>query len=426
MYIAQESVMTNPSLSWYLFRRVIRQPLDAHWYFALYSVARNDQPFAESLYRELLINYANKHPAACFFLSAYPFGSERILGVDRFQFGGSVPPNFIGDPSRQRQFIDQFIRRALNYRFGPGEPRSSAGGKPPGRARVHGLGSSGTRTDCSRAVLRSPPASLRRPHAGVVASGRQMRKDLIGQDEWNTSLSRTFEERLELVEKADEEGKLTDPMIFGLVTWGKLTEEQFKKVEPWLDKIKEESARTGTINYFWFLRSQLAAREGRLADAQKYAAKVPEIDHRAILLFDIAEKQLKDVNDAASAYSTISDMEKVAGQMENSAAKARVFLGLANLYDKINHVYALDDLSDAIKVINRLQDPDMTTTTIHRAIRSTGTSFFAVFSMPAYDLEGTIRALSKNDFEMSLSNAKALEDKSKNAGCDRGCTKLHR
>ena len=33
LYVAQENVRTNPELSWYLFRRVMRQPLDFYWYW---------------------------------------------------------------------------------------------------------------------------------------------------------------------------------------------------------------------------------------------------------------------------------------------------------------------------------------------------------------------------------------------------------
>ncbi|MGQ0542487.1 MAG: hypothetical protein ACT4O9_11660 [Blastocatellia bacterium] len=38
-------------------------------------------------------------------------------------------------------------------------------------------------------------------------------------------------------------------------------------------------------------------------------------------------------------------------------------------------------------------------------------SFFAVFSLPSSGLESTFLELSKNDFDLTLSNAKALEDK---------------
>lgn len=71
----------------------------------------------------------------------------------------------------------------------------------------------------------------------------------------------------------------------------------------------------------------------------------------------------------------------------------------------------MNELSDAVKVVNRLENSDMLSTSLYRQIIGKRQSFFAVFSMPGYDLEGTFRNISKSDFDMALSNARALEDK---------------
>ena len=409
--IAGESVKTNPDLSWYLYRRIMSQPLDFYWYWVPFDVAGKDQQFANNLYQELLRRYANETPRRLLFLSAYPFGNERIFGADKYSFGAAVPDNFISDPALQRQFINTFFKRISTYASDPENINrpAEANRQPEPVYMISAL------QDLEPIIIQRFPDLLQR-HSIARAEATallndEMRKSLVEKEKRNESLTSTFEERLELVEKADEEGKLKDSMIFGLIIWGELSEDQFKQVEPWLEKIKDETIRKETTNYFWFLRSKLAIKEKRLEDAQKFAIKVPEIEHRAILLFEIVEVQLKNPNDSATVYQTLTDMEKVARQMENSVAKARVLLGLANLYEKVNHVFALDDLGDAIKVINRLENPDMLSTTLHRQITSKDHSFFAVFSMPGYDLEGTFRNISKNDFDMSLSNAKALEDK---------------
>jgi len=241
----------------------------------------------------------------------------------------------------------------------------------------------------------------------------QMRKDAADREEQNEALGYGFERRLKELEKADSEGKLTDYMIVSLVTWGEKgkTEEQFKQIEPWLDKIGEQRAREGTINYFWFLRTTLAVKESRLDDAEKFAKKVPEVEHRAILFFNIAEKQLKNLNDAATVYQTLRDVGKLAEQAEDSVEKARVLFGLVNQYLKVNPGFAMQELSDAVKVVNRIERPDLLSTGVTRHIIGKKFSFSAAFSMPGYDLENTFREMGKNNFEMSLSNAKSLDDK---------------
>lgn len=413
MYIARQSVKTNPNLSWHLFRRIMKLPLDVHWYFALYSIAAADRRFADDLYGELLAVYRNETPRRLLFLSAYPFANYRIFGIDRFHYGTTVPENFQANPEQQQRFIDRFLRRIAAYAADPANLIKPAEKdyQPEAVYMVAAL------QELEPSIIERFPNMLQpfteaRALANAMLNA-EMKKNLAEKEKWNEGLAAGFDERLKQLEKADEEGKLTDHMIVQLITWGESqrTEAQFAKIEPWLDKIKEESVRKATTSYFWFLRSKLAVEEGRLEDAKRYSLKVPEPEHRAILSFDIAEAQLKDLNEAASVYQTLADVGKIARQSENSIAKARVHLGLANLYERVNHIFALDELSDAIKVINRLENPDLMTSSMHRQIYGKGFSFFAGFAIPGYDLESTFRVISKNDFDMALSNAKALEDK---------------
>ncbi len=409
--IAQESVKANPDLSWYLFRRIMRQPLDFYWFWAPYVVAEKDPRFAVALYRELLANYANETPRRLLFLSAFPFGSDRPLGLDKYNFGASVPANFVPDSALQRQFIDVFLKRVHSYSSDPANlNRLKEGYRHP-----EPLYMLSTVQELEPVIIQNFPDLIQRLSVAKAQAtsmlNDEMKKELDKKEKSNELLGRSFEEKLEEIEKADEEGKLNDSMILSLVTWGNKTEEQFKQIEPWLDKIKDENGRKETTNYFWFLRSKLAIKENRLDDAQKHAAKVPEIEHRAILLFEIVEIKLKDINDAASAYQALNEIGRVTRGMDNSVAKARVLLGLANLYEKFNHIFALDELGDAVKVVNRLETGDMLSRSLYRQISVKDHSFYAAFSMPGYDLEGTFKNISKNDFNMALSNARVLEDK---------------
>jgi len=409
--IAQEVVKTNPELSWHLLRRVMRQPLDFYWFWTLYGVADKDQQFADALYRELLSNYVNETPRRLLFLSAYPFGNGRPLGLDKFQFSASVPASFAPNTALQRQFINVFLNRIYSYSSDPANLNRPREGyrHPEPLYMITALG------ELEPIIIERFPDMLQR-HSAARAQAAALMNDELGKEldkkeKSNELLGRTFEERLKEIEESDEEGKLTDSMILSLVTWGQKTEEQFRKIEPWLDKVKDKEGRKDLTNYFWFLRSKLAIKENRFEDAEKFAVKVPEMDHRAILLFEIVEQKLENVSDAASVYQMLNDIGKVTRHLENSVAKARVLLGLANLYEKFNHVFALAELSDAVKVVNRLENADMLSTSLFRQIKVEKHAFYAAFGMPGYDLEGTFRNISKNDFDMALSNARALEDK---------------
>lgn len=413
MRIAQESVKTNPDLSWYLFRRAMKYPLDMHWYFALHSVAGGSRQFADSLYAELLAHYANETPRRLLFLSAYPFGNEKIFGIDKFSYSTSLPEGFEASPAQQQRFLDVFLRRISAYAADPANLN-----KPPdGYYKAESVYMLTALKEFEPIIVeRFPHLMQRLSEARAQANATmtdELRKTMADSEKYNEKIVRTLEDRFEEVEKADSEGKLTDWMIAQLLLWGQesKTEEQFAKIEPWLEKMKDEPSRLGTIHYFWFLRAKRAIKDQRMEDARRFAARVPELDHRAILIFEIAEAQLKDLNEAASVYQTLNDVSKLARQSEDSIAKARVHLGIAALYEKVNHTFALDELSDALKVINRLEDPDIITNSIRRQVSGKDFSFVSSFAMPGYDMESTFRLLSKTDFDMPLSNARTLNDK---------------
>lgn len=411
--IAVESLKTNPELSRALFRRAMQHPLDFHWFWTVFTVAGTNRPFADELYAELLTTYANATPRRLLFLSAYPFASGRPLGIERFQYGAHVPDGVLANRNLQQRFIETFLRRSITYASDP----ASVTAVPEEFRMAEPVYITTTLNELEPIIVRDFPSLIQRlSEARAQATGllnEKMRKDAENKEARNDELGWGFERRLKELEKAESEGKLTDFMIVNLLTWGEgdKTEEQFKQIEPWLDKISEAPAREGTVNYFWFLRSKLAIKESRFTDAEKFAQKVPEVEHRAILFFDIADKQLKNVNDAATVYTTLREVGRLAEQAEDSTEKARVLLGLVNQYLKVNQVFAMQELADAVKVVNRVEKPDLLSSNTTRHIKGKAFSFFSSFSLPGYGLENTFKEISKNNFELSLSNAKALEDK---------------
>ena len=411
--IAVDSLKTNPELSRQLFRRAMQHPLGFHWVWPPFAAAASNRQFADELYLELLSTYSNASPRRLLFLSAYPFASDRMIGPEKFQYGVWVPEGMAANRNLQQRFIDTFLRRAISYAADP----QSVNATPEQYRLAEPAYIISALADLEPIIVRDFPALIPRfSEARGQINGlvtEQMRKDLEGRQARNDELTWGFERRLKQLEEAEANGKLTDFMIIQILTWNEKgrTEDQFEIIESWLEKIKEGAVKGETFNYFWFLRAQLAIKEARYADAQKYANKVPELEHRAILYFDLAEKQLKNVNDVSIVYSTLREVGRIAEQADDSVEKARVLLGLVTKYSKYNAVFAMQELSDAVRVLNRLERPAIMSDDITRLIKGKDFSFTASFNMPGYNFEGTFREVSKTNFELSLSNAKSVDDK---------------
>lgn len=411
MSIALGHIKTNPALSWYIYRRLMRSDLDQEWFWNLFAIADKDQAFADQLYSELLASHANATPRRVNFLSAYAFGSPRVFGYESGQYAAAIHEGFSPRPQLQPRYLDLFLRRADAFASDPANFNV-----PPEQNRMpEAVYIVSAAAELEPIVMQSFPAFL--PRLNMVRAkasamlSEENRKSMADRDKWKSSGTRSFDERIAELEKADSEGKLKDSLILSMLMFPFKSDEQFKRFEPWIDKVTETESRTSIANYFWFIRSKFAIKEKRLNDARTFAAKVPEVEHQAILWFEIAEKQLEDINDAANVYTTLRDVAILARKAEDSVGKARVLLGLANLYEKLNHSFAVSELSDAVVVINKLKDADLQAGYILRHIKVKDSAMGASFSTPGYDLETTFTTLSKTDFSLPLSNAKAIDDK---------------
>lgn len=410
MSIALESIQTNPSLSWYIYRRLMRSELEHQWFWQLFSIAGKDRAFADQLYTELLASHANASPRKVNFLSAYAFGTPRIFGYEGGQYIASIPEGYTPRPQLQTRYLDLFLRRADAF---ASDPANFTAAPAPNRMpeAVHIVSAA---AELEPIVMQTLPQFLPRLQAVRIKTSAMLsendRKSMADREKWKSAGTRSFDERIAELETADSEGKLKDSMILSMLMFQFKSDEQFERFEPWIDKVSDAEARSSIANYYWFLRSKFAIKENRLEDARTYAAKVPEVEHQAILWFEIAEKQLADINDAANAYTTLRDVGALARKAEDSVAKARVLLGLANLYEKLNHSFAISELSDAVGVINKVKDADLETGYVLRFIKVKDFGMGASFSTPGYDLETTFRALSKTDYSLPLSNARSIAD----------------
>jgi hypothetical protein len=409
LWIARENAETNPAFAQYLLRRVMRYPLDQHWFFSLFPLAEKNKPLADSIYLELLQNYQNEPPSRLLFLSAYPFASQRILGVDKMRYGSTVPAAFAPNPNLQARFFDTFLRRVANFAGNSEEiNRPAAQYELPETVYIFSA-----LQDIEPIIQRDFPAlaarfSTARAQASSIVS-EQAKKDLDGRRKAYEIFGATLEERLKKLEKDESENKLRDGDIVALLLSLK-KEADFEIGEPWLEKIKDEKARRDSMNHFYFRRSQLAREEKRLDDARKYAQKVEELEHRAILFFELANEQLKNKEQAAQATDILGEVSELVRKADDSVEKAQVLLGLALASEKVSHQTALFELGDAVKLINRLENPDIFSSGITRMIKTKELTHYTMISSPGYNLENAFTEVSRSDFEIPLALAKSLND----------------
>lgn len=404
--LAAQIAKDNPQLSLSLARRAMRYKLLREWYYSLYEMARNNQATANQVYAELLNKYADAEVYRLLYLSAYPFGSNRILGVEKYSMGMSVPAAFSPNRALQQQFIKVLLRRVM--RLTPESTSKSVQNVPETVIAVMAL------KDLDPIIANQFPDlaqtfSQAKIHADSIVEGNAL-ASAKNSDEANKSFNKSFDEKLEEIEKADSVGKLDDGKIFQLVNAAK-TDENYKQAETWLDKIKDEITREGTTNFYYFNRSKLATKENRLEDARRHALKVPKIEHRAVLFFNISEAKMNEPMTKSESLDTLLKVYQTALKAPDTVEKAQVLLGLAFMYEKVDHFTALGALAEAIKTANKLEAPNLFTSSVMQIVKGKTFTHYSSYEVPGFELTGTFYALSKNDFLNALTHSTNFSDR---------------
>ena len=406
----------NPALALSLARRVLRYPLNNNWYFSLYQIAENNQPLADQIYGEALDNYSNAEVFRLLYLSAYPFGRQRIFGIESSTLGLTVPADFSPDSNLKRHFLLTLLRRVA--KLTPESTEKSVQTSTPDSA-VAVIAMNELDPVVSQQFPDLMPAfSQAKIHANSVVSNEMMelanKRDGLGKN-----FEKPFAEKLKEVEKADAEGKLADAQIIQLLTSAK-NEEDYKALETWLDKISNEpppesnskdSPRESAKNYFYFQRSKLASKENRFEDAQKHADKISKIELRAVVYFDIAEAKQKNPASRLDSLDSLSEVYKMAQKSPDTIEKAQVLLGLAYMYEKVDHFNALDAISGAIKTANKLENPNLFTSFMSQQIIGKGIASYIGYEVPGFDINKTFYEISQKDFQGAISQAESFSDK---------------
>lgn len=402
---------SDRALSMNIFRRVMAFPLTMMMGAAISSISQTDKELADSLYVEAIARYRDERPRRLLFLSAYPFAQGRTMGIDKFQFGFSIPVDMEPNKPLQRLFIETFLGRVARFAANQADIASppETPYKPEPLYLVSGL------HDIEPIVLAEFPDLLDRlatvKSQALALLDAEMRKTLENSGNHVEQLSLSLDERIAAAIEADKAGKLTDEMIIQLITWGEANEEQLAKIQPFLDKIKDEKAKKEAAAFFWFKRGLRSVKDERFDDAEKHAGRIGDLELKAYVYFELADKTARTANDLAAKFEILNKLSKIVRAAPDSVVKAQMLLGLSGKYGELNHTIALDEMSESIKVVNKLKDPDLLSTFVMRQIATKDMAFFASYSIPGFDLEKAFGDLSKRDMDMALAHARSFDDR---------------
>jgi hypothetical protein len=407
LFLGVSLVETNPNAAISIFRRVMNYPVTGTWYYIVYQIAAKNPALAEQIYAELIVKYSNSGVRDFLYLSAFPFGNARIFGLEKYRFGYTSPPVAVTNPNLQRQFIGTLLNQINSL-----TPETN---KVSEYQKISDAGYALSALSELTPIINQnfPELKANLAVATATANGlidEETRKNMEIGNNFKDNQGKTFAEKIKDLEEADEKGTLTDYEIVKLIIEVK-KEDQLKALEPWLDKIKDKDVREKSINFFYFTSAKIAIKEKRLDDARKFADKVPQIEHRAVLYFDLADAKLKEPLTKFESLEILTEVYKTAEKAPDTVEKAQVFLGVAFIFEKIDRFNSIDTLSKAINTANKLENPNLFTEFI--TIKIVGEKFgvFAGYSVPGFDINKTFYQISLKDFQGAISQAEGFTDR---------------
>jgi hypothetical protein len=399
---------TNEAAATAIFRRLINYRLINAWNRILYRIAAKNPGLSFKIYSELLTKHSQDGIQELSALSGFPFGRTQTYSIGSYSSGPEFHPNFTPNLDIQSRFIRVFITRVLSMTPEVADSKeNNQGASDVGYAL-------GILDQIAPVVFQNFPGlrpDLARASAHVSALlDDQTRKRLKDSDNFKEQFSKTFEERIEALDEADSLGTLKDFEIVTLINQAK-SEADFNSLEKWLDRINDPEVKEKSVNFFYFSRAKLAVKEKRFTEARKLADKVPQIEFRAVLYFDIADAKLKEPLEKYETFEILSEVFKVAEKAPDSVEKAQVLLGVGFMFEKIDHANSIEAISKSIRTANKLENPKLFTDTIMQHITGDDFGIFSNYRVPGFDINKTFDQISKTDFRGAISLAEDFSDK---------------
>lgn len=405
--LAASLLETNEAAATGIFRRLINYPLTGSWNRALYQIDAKNPQLAVQIYLSLLFNHSQSSISDLIILSAFPFGKTQTFSIGSYSSGPAFQPNFTPNIDLQKRFLTVFLQKVNSLsvetnKVSKGQRISDAG---------YAVGALAELTAIINQKFPELKGDLARASANAGSLiDDETRNSLEFGKNFKEQFQKSFSERISDLETADSLGTLTDFQIVRLINEAK-DESQLNALEKWLDRIKDPTVREKSVNFFYFTGAKLAIKDKRLTDARKLADKVPQIEFRAILYFDVADAKLKEPLEKYESFEILTEVFKIAEKAPDSVQKAQVLLGVGFMFEKIDHANSIDSISKSIRTANKLENPNLFTSHVMQQITGENFGMFSSYSVPGFDINKTFDQISKTDFQGAISLAEDFSDK---------------
>lgn len=373
----------------------------------LFQLWASDQQVARQFYQQALNVYANAPVNELLYLSAYPFGINRVVGPEMQSTFFVLPTNFTPDVDAQSAFMEVILRRAQETTQKPTQPVSGPAGLPEIVQIYLALNN-----------LR-PLITRDQPVYGDRVNGLQaMLEPLLSSEARQETLSISRRQRdlntsVDSLADQIESEKLPekkDHLIARAVLAAKNIEE-LERVESLVEKVSDSKFRQELLDWLYFKRTQKLVSDGRFDEAAQLIRKVDQLEHRAYLAFLLASETTKKIKDSVLAIEVLEEVVKTAVKAPNTIEKARTLLGLTSSYANFDRSRAFEILVEAINTISKIDEPDLSSTTIFRRIGTSRFTVHAAYEIRGSSLDTVFREFAPDDFVKTLWLANQLPDK---------------
>jgi len=340
------------------------------------------------------------------YLSSYPFGNDHEAGEMNGSMVYQVPSGFLPRASLQRMFVQTILRRAQEFVNNPSDPAPGDQLSEPGQMLL-------ALTRLERQIQQSLPdlapaveAAKGNLFSQLSQNSQRQVNEIAKPDD---APQKTFDEQVEAALKNPNVDERDRQLTLAIT--GASKDESLEQVLSAMDKIADSSLRQPLLNWLYFDRTLRAVKDQKLDEARKLAAKVEELDQRAWLYSHIAEESLKHNADQTQARDVLDEVVAAAAKAPNTPVTARALLGVAYLYTKIDMNRAIAVMSEAVKSINRIEQPDFSRQFVIRKIEGKAFSTYAAFVTPGFSPENAFREIGKIDFDGMRNLASNFSDK---------------
>jgi hypothetical protein len=378
----------------------------------LVAMAKQDRAAADAFFLEALAALSMRSINETLSLFCYPFATERPIGAEWRSLNGWGAQDLQPSPALQQRYVETLLQLAVQLAQQPlvtNAPPDGAYLLSPAARLLLGLNDLEPLVATRFESLYGRFLEVKSGLSGVVSAEYLKTVQMLSDVKSKESTGGAFERSLEAVEREKDPGR-KDYHYYNAIKAG-ITDEPSERLESLLSKIADLTTRSQLGNWVYYHLAKRAVKAGQFDEAAKLAERITPLDLRACLSFQIADAALVKHNDRQRVTELLEAAWRIAEKAEITNEKAKALLGIAHLYLKVDRGQALTALRAAVKVINQLENADVSHGNFLKVIKGAGFQLFFTYGIPEMSLGKVFQGLGQADFETALSIARELDDK---------------